>query len=41
MVDADRATVPISATLVRERPGDHLQYLAPSVRAWIEDTWLA
>ena len=41
VVDADRATVPISATLVRERPADHLQYLAPSVRAWMEDTWLA
>ena len=41
VVDADRATVPISATRVRERPGEHLDYLAPRVRAWVEDTWLA
>jgi NadR type nicotinamide-nucleotide adenylyltransferase len=36
IVDAARATVPISATLIRERPLEHLDYLAPSARAWIE-----
>jgi NadR type nicotinamide-nucleotide adenylyltransferase len=41
VVDADRETVPISATLVRERPADHLEYLSPSVRTWVEATWLA
>lgn len=40
VVDADRATVPVSATLVRERPAEHLEYLAPNVRAWVEATWL-
>ena len=40
VVDAERTTVPISATRVRERPGDHLDYLAPNVRAWVEATWL-
>ena len=41
VVDADRTTVPISATLVRERPAEHLEYLSPSVRTWVEATWLA
>jgi HTH-type transcriptional regulator, transcriptional repressor of NAD biosynthesis genes len=36
VVDAERATVPISATIIRERPLEHLDYLAPPVRAWIE-----
>lgn len=40
VVDADRSTVPISATQIRERPGDHLDRLAPRVRAWVESTWL-
>jgi NadR type nicotinamide-nucleotide adenylyltransferase len=40
VVDADRVTVPISATQIRERPGEHLDYLAPPVRAWVEATWL-
>jgi HTH-type transcriptional repressor of NAD biosynthesis genes len=35
-VDPTRATVPISATLVRERPLEHLHFLAPPVRAWVE-----
>lgn len=40
VVDADRAEVPISATQIRERPGDHLDRLAPIVRAWVESNWL-
>jgi NadR type nicotinamide-nucleotide adenylyltransferase len=40
VVDADRATVPISATQIRERPADHLDRLAPAVRAWVESNWL-
>ena len=36
VVDADRATVPISATQIREAPADHLDRLAPAVRAWVE-----
>lgn len=40
VVDADRTTVPISATQIREAPGDHLERLAPPVRAWVESTWL-
>ena len=36
-VDPDRTTVPVSATLVRERPLDHLHFLAPPVRAWVEE----
>ena len=36
VVDADRTTVPISATMIRESPGDHLEMVAPQVRAWIE-----
>jgi cytidyltransferase-like protein len=38
VVDADRATVPISATMIRAAPTDHLGHLAPNVRAWIEAT---
>lgn len=41
VVDADRATVPVSATMVREDPAAHLHRLAPPVRAWVESTWLA
>ena len=40
VVDADRATVPISATQIREDPGSHLEHLAPQVRAWVEANWL-
>ena len=40
VVDADRATVPISATQIREDPGAHLDHLAPPVRAWVEANWL-
>ena len=36
VVDADRSTVPISATQIREAPADHLDRLAPPVRAWVE-----
>jgi HTH-type transcriptional repressor of NAD biosynthesis genes len=35
VVDADRVAVPISATMVREAPADHLERLAPNVRAWV------
>lgn len=40
VVDADRTTVPISATQIREAPGEHLHQLAPPVRAWVESNWL-
>lgn len=36
VVDADRVAVPISATQIREAPADHLDRLAPSVRAWVQ-----
>ena len=36
VVDADRVTVPISATQIREAPADHLHRLAPAVRAWVQ-----
>ena len=36
IVDPERATVPISATQIREAPADHLDRLAPPVRAWVE-----
>jgi NadR type nicotinamide-nucleotide adenylyltransferase len=35
-VDPERRTVPISATQIREAPLDHLDQLAPPVRAWVE-----
>jgi cytidyltransferase-like protein len=41
VIDPGRRTVPISATLVRDKPAEHLDRLAPSVRAWVEETWLA
>lgn len=41
VVDAERATVPISATMIREAPADHLDRLAPPVRHWVETTWLS
>jgi HTH-type transcriptional regulator, transcriptional repressor of NAD biosynthesis genes len=37
VVDAERAKVPISATQIRESPADHLDRLAPPVRAWVVD----
>ena len=40
VVDADRSTVPISATQIREDPAVHLHRLAPAVRAWVEINWL-
>jgi HTH-type transcriptional regulator, transcriptional repressor of NAD biosynthesis genes len=40
VVDADRSTVPISATQIRENPGAHLDRLAPPVRTWVEANWL-
>jgi nicotinamide mononucleotide adenylyltransferase len=40
VVDADRATVPISATQIREDPGAHLHHLAAPVRTWVEANWL-
>jgi cytidyltransferase-like protein len=41
VVDADRATVPISATMIRTAPAEHLHRLAPPVRGWVEATWLS
>jgi HTH-type transcriptional regulator, transcriptional repressor of NAD biosynthesis genes len=35
-VDPSRTAVPVSATLIRERPLEHLHFLAPPVRAWVE-----
>jgi HTH-type transcriptional regulator, transcriptional repressor of NAD biosynthesis genes len=40
VVDPERRTVPISATQIRQRPADHLERLAPPVRAWVESNWL-
>jgi HTH-type transcriptional regulator, transcriptional repressor of NAD biosynthesis genes len=40
VVDADRVAVPISATQIREAPADHLDRLAPVVRAWVEQNLL-
>ena len=40
VVDADRVTVPISATMVRNDPAAHLDRLAPPVRTWVEDNWV-
>jgi HTH-type transcriptional regulator, transcriptional repressor of NAD biosynthesis genes len=39
VVDAARATVPVSATLVRTAPSEHLHRLAPPVRRWVEEHW--
>jgi HTH-type transcriptional regulator, transcriptional repressor of NAD biosynthesis genes len=36
VVDAERTTVPISATQIRQAPADHLDRLAPVVRKWVE-----
>ncbi len=40
VVDADRTNVPISATMIRNDPGAHLEMLAPPVRAWVEANWM-
>jgi HTH-type transcriptional regulator, transcriptional repressor of NAD biosynthesis genes len=40
VIDAQRATVPVSATMIREDPAAHLDRLAPPVRAWVEAEWL-
>jgi cytidyltransferase-like protein len=40
VVDAARATVPVSASMVRAEPAAHLHLLAPPVRAWVEREWL-
>ena len=40
VVDAPRATVPISATQIRADPAAHLDRLAPVVRDWVEATWV-
>lgn len=40
VVDADRSTVPISATEIRNDPAAHLHRLAAPVRAWVEANWL-
>ncbi len=40
VVDADRVAVPISATQIRHEPADHLDRLAPAVRAWVEQNLL-
>jgi hypothetical protein len=40
VVDAERRTVPISATQIRTSPADHLDRLAPPVRSWVEANWL-
>lgn len=41
VVDAERITVPISATMIRQDPARHLDRLAPPVRAWVERMWLS
>ena len=40
VVDAERTTVPISATMVRNDPAAHLGMLSPGVRDWVEANWL-
>ena len=40
IVDAERANVPVSATMIRESPADHLDRLALPVRTWVESNWL-
>jgi cytidyltransferase-like protein len=40
VVDAERITVPISATQIRTDPGAHLDRLAPPVRTWVRANWL-
>jgi HTH-type transcriptional repressor of NAD biosynthesis genes len=40
VVDAARAEVPVSASMVRADPAAHLHRLAPPVRTWVETNWL-
>ena len=40
VVDAERANVPISATMIRNDPAAHVEMLAPPVRAWVEENWI-
>jgi HTH-type transcriptional regulator, transcriptional repressor of NAD biosynthesis genes len=40
VVDAERVTVPISATMIRQDPARHLDRLAPPVRAWVQASWV-
>jgi cytidyltransferase-like protein len=40
VVDPDRTTVPVSATMIRENPAAHLDRLAAPVREWVEENWL-
>ena len=39
VVDADRASVPVSGTMIRANPAAYLDYLAPAVRAWVQANW--
>jgi cytidyltransferase-like protein len=39
-VDPERATVPITATQIRDEPAEHLDKVTPPVRQWIESNWL-
>lgn len=39
VVDPARATVPVSATMIRTSPSLHLDRLAPPVRRWVEQHW--
>jgi HTH-type transcriptional regulator, transcriptional repressor of NAD biosynthesis genes len=41
VVDAERTTVPVSATMIRTAPQLHLDHLAPPVREWVEANWCA
>ncbi len=40
LVDPARATIPISATQIRDDPAAHLDLVLPEVRRWIESNWL-
>lgn len=40
VVDADRRTVPVSATMIRTDPAAHLDLLAPPVRDWVVSHWV-
>jgi nicotinamide mononucleotide adenylyltransferase len=40
VVDAERAAVPVSASMIRADPGRHLRHLSPKVRMWVGKTWL-
>ena len=40
IVDQERVTVPVSATMIRNDPGRHLHRLAEPVRTWVEANWV-